>query len=170
MKEKLANFDPFTFIIGILSIITAILCLRNPLPTFRAVIIITGVLAILRGALKLFSYRPVLERTGWFTFTAGLDIFIGLLMLFNLQFGMLLITFSFALMFLFDSLTNLWLANVIRQVEPPRYFIVDVLIAILGIVIGILLFLSPALSIFSISFLIAMFFMLYGIEMLIHAI
>ncbi|KRL04588.1 HdeD family acid-resistance protein [Liquorilactobacillus oeni] len=169
MKERLANFDLLTFIVGVLSIATALICLRNPLPTFGAVVVIIGILAILRGLLKLFIFRPLLENSGWFTFSAVLDVVIGLLMLFNTQFGTLFVTFSFAFMFLIDSLANIWFATVIRRVEP-RYFITDIIVAVLGIFIGVLLLISPALSIFSISFLIAVFFMLYGIEALIHAI
>lgn len=55
MEEKINKFDPFSLIIGILAVIVSIISLRNPLPTFGAVVIIAGVVSIFIGLYKLFS-------------------------------------------------------------------------------------------------------------------
>lgn len=169
MENRINKFDPFALILGILFIIIAIISIRNPLSTFRMVIIIAAIASLSTGAYKLLWIRPFLGNSTWVTLNASLDILIGILMLFNREFGMLFIAISFALMFLTDSLTTLWLARYIKNFSN-RYYLVDIIISILGIVLGIILLLTPAITVISISTIIALLFMIFGISLIFHAI
>lgn len=168
MEERMHGFDPFELIIGVLSVIVSIISLRNPLSTFGSVVIIAGIVSIIVGLYKLFSVRPYAESKGWITVNAILDIIIGGLMLFNGVFGSLFVAIAFAIMFLTDSFTTLWAASFIKESNHGLY-IWDIIISILGIILGIFLLLSPALSAISLSFMIAVLFMTFGIEMIVHS-
>lgn len=102
-------------------------------------------------------------------FNAVIDIIIGILMLFNGEFGILFVAISFAIMFLMDSIISLWLSNVIKLVNE-KYFMVDVILSVIGIILGVLLLIYPAFSILSIYYLVGLFFMITGIGAIIHSI
>ncbi|SOB44956.1 conserved membrane protein of unknown function [Latilactobacillus sakei] len=114
MNKLVDRFDPFMFVVGILSIFVAVISLRNPLATFSAVVVIAAITAILSGIYKLTVLRGALENSGWVVFNAVVDIIIGILMLFNGKFGILFVAISFAIMFLMDSIISLWLSNIIK--------------------------------------------------------
>ena len=168
MEERMNGFDPFALIIGMLSVIVSVISLRNPLSTFGSVVVIAGIVSIVIGLYKLFSVRPYAESKGWLTFNAILDIIIGGLMLFNTVFGSLFVAIAFAIMFIVDSFTTLWAASFIKESNHGLY-VWDIIISILGIILGIILLISPALSIISLSFMIAVLFMTFGIEMIVHS-
>ena len=91
MNKLLDRFDPFMFVVGILSIFVAVISLRNPLATFSAVVVIAAITAILSGIYKLTVLRGALENSGWVVFNAVVDIIIGILMLLNGEFGILFV-------------------------------------------------------------------------------
>ncbi|WP_172187607.1 HdeD family acid-resistance protein [Lentilactobacillus kribbianus] len=168
MEEKINKFDPFSLIIGILAVIVSIISLRNPLPTFGAVVIIAGVVSIFIGLYKLFSVRPYVENSGWLTFNAILDIIIGAIMLFNGAFGSLYVAIFFAVMFIMDSFTALWASRLLKPINNGLYWL-EIIVAILGVIFGFVLLFSPMLSAVSISFMVALLFMTFGIEMIVHS-
>ncbi|WP_237712939.1 DUF308 domain-containing protein [Pediococcus pentosaceus] len=51
-----------------------------------------------------------------------------------------------------------------------KYFVLDVFISILGIILGIVLLFSPLITAISISMMIALLFLIFGISLIIHAI
>ena len=61
MNKLLDRFDPFMFVVGILSIFVAVISLRNPLATFSAVVVIAAITAILSGIYKLTVLRSCLR-------------------------------------------------------------------------------------------------------------
>ncbi|AEV94687.1 DUF308 domain-containing protein [Pediococcus claussenii] len=170
MEKKVNSFDLPALLLGLLSVIVSIICLRNPLPTFSTVVIIAAIISILIGCYKLFTIRPLLEVSGWFTFNSILDIVVGILMLFNIQFGMLFVSISFAIMFLVDSFTALWFTRIIKDFSTRNYYWLDIILAVCGIILGVMLLISPILSAFSVSFLIALLFMIIGISLVAHSI
>jgi uncharacterized membrane protein HdeD (DUF308 family) len=168
MENRINKFDPFALILGIFFIIIAIISIKNPLSTFRMVIVVAAIASLSSGLYKLFWIRPFLGKTTWLTLNASLDIIIGILMLFNNSFGMLFVSISIALMFLVDALTNLWLANYVRNFSR-KYFTLDVFISILGIILGIILLFSPLITAISVSMMIALLFLIFGISLVTHS-
>lgn len=168
MQERLNKFDPFSLVVGVLAVIVSIISLRNPLPTFAVVVIIAGCVSTLTGLYKLFSIRPYLEHTGWLTFNAILDIIIGVAMFFNTSFGSMYVAIFFAIMFIGDSFTALWTSRLTRFFSRGLSWL-EIIIAILGIIFGFILLLAPALSAISVSLMVALLFMTFGIEMIILA-
>ncbi|MFN1208158.1 DUF308 domain-containing protein, partial [Enterococcus lactis] len=68
-----------------------------------------------------------------------------------------------------DSLTALSLAKYVKNVSHG-YYIMDVIFAILGVIVGILLLISPVASALSVAFLVGIFFLVSGILMIVHSI
>ncbi|KRN94611.1 hypothetical protein IV81_GL001248 [Pediococcus stilesii] len=141
---------------------------QNPLSTFGIVVIIAAIASLLVGMYKLFWIRPFLGNSTWLTFNAIFDIIIGLIMLFNKEFGMLLVTISLALMFLLDSITTLGLAKTIQSFST-KYYTIDTIISIIGIILGIVLLFSPIITVISISTIIALLFIIFGISLITHS-
>lgn len=168
VENRINKFDPFALVLGILFIVIAIMAFQNPLSTFGIVVIIAAIASLLVGMYKLFWIRPFLGNSTWLTFNAIFDIIIGLIMLFNKEFGMLLVTISLALMFLLDSITTLWLAKTIQSFST-KYYTMDIIISIIGIILGIVLLFSPIITVISISTIIALLFIIFGISLITHS-
>lgn len=168
LENRINKFDPFALVLGILFIVIAIMAFQNPLSTFGIVVIIAAIASLLVGMYKLFWIRPFLGNSTWLTFNAIFDIIIGLIMLFNKEFGMLLVTISLALMFLLDSITTLWLAKTIQSFST-KYYTIDTIISIIGIILGIVLLFSPIITVISISTIIALLFIIFGISLITHS-
>ncbi|TLQ03902.1 hypothetical protein FEZ51_07185 [Pediococcus stilesii] len=168
MENRINKFDPFALVLGILFIVIAVMAFQNPLSTFGIVVIIAAIASLLVGMYKLFWIRPFLGNSTWLTFNAIFDIIIGLIMLFNKEFGMLLVTISLALMFLLDSITTLWLAKTIQSFSA-KYYTMDIIISIIGIILGIVLLFSPIITVISISTIIALLFIIFGISLITHS-
>ncbi|WP_057801973.1 DUF308 domain-containing protein [Pediococcus stilesii] len=168
MENRINKFDPFALVLGILFIVIAIMAFQNPLSTFGIVVIIAAIASLLVGMYKLFWIRPFLGNSTWLTFNAIFDIIIGLIMLFNKEFGMLLVTISLALMFLLDSITTLGLAKTIQSFST-KYYTIDTIISIIGIILGIVLLFSPIITVISISTIIALLFIIFGISLITHS-
>ncbi|CAI2580398.1 hypothetical protein AKUH1B302M_04610 [Apilactobacillus kunkeei] len=141
--NRINEFDPFSFIVGILGVIAGIISVSRPDVAFSTVVLIVAVFSIIRGIFKLTHMTDIFDSKGWIIFNSILDILIGVLMLFNGAFGMLYIAIFFAIMFILDSLTALSLAKYVKDVSHG-YYIMDVVFAILGIIVGILLFNFPS--------------------------
>lgn len=168
VENRINKFDPFALVLGILFIVIAIMAFQNPLSTFGIVVIIAAIASLLVGMYKLFWIRPFLGNSTWLTFNAIFDIIIGLIMLFNKEFGMLLVTISLALMFLLDSITTLGLAKTIQSFST-KYYTMDIIISIIGIILGIVLLFSPIITVISISTIIALLFIIFGISLITHS-
>ncbi|MDN2612678.1 DUF308 domain-containing protein [Apilactobacillus sp. EABW-1NA] len=167
--NRINEFDPFSFIVGILGVIAGIISVSRPDVAFSTVVLIVAVFSIIRGIFKLTHMTDIFDSKGWIIFNSILDILIGVLMLFNGVFGMLYIAIFFAIMFILDSLTALSLAKYVKNVSHG-YYIMDVIFAILGVIVGILLLISPVASALSVAFLVGIFFLVSGILMIVHSI
>lgn len=167
--NKVNQFDPFSFIVGILGVIVGIITLNRPDITFRTIVIIVAVFSIITGIFKITHLSDVFESKTWIIFNSILDILIGILMLFNAAFGILYIAIFFAIMFILDSLTALSLAKYIKDISHGWY-VMDITFAVIGIIVGILLLASPVASALSVAFLVGLFFLVNGILRIVHSI
>ncbi|AZZ61555.1 DUF308 domain-containing protein [Oenococcus sp. UCMA 16435] len=172
MVNSKKGFDPFSFVIGILFIVVSFIVLRNPLPTFAAVITVAGIATILFGLYKLFIYRRLYKVAGVSSFfliiNGVLDFVFGVLMLFDFTFGSLFLTINFALFFITDSLFELWESRFIHASNSNYYWLI-IVFAVLGLLIGIILLFRPAFAAISLVWMIAVYFMIYGIGSIIRS-
>ena len=75
--NRINEFDPFSFIVGILGVIAGIISVSRPDVAFSTVVLIVAVFSIIRGIFKLTHMRDVFDSKGWIIFNSILDILIG---------------------------------------------------------------------------------------------
>jgi uncharacterized membrane protein HdeD (DUF308 family) len=133
---------------------------------------IFAIIAITRGIATLAAFSKLHEMTGgraWISLLAGIvDVLVGALFLFNLETGVIALSYFFAIWFLIDSIANLLNASHLREAGMV-WFILNILFDILSIFISLLLFMQPVLSAVGIVTILAMFFVVWGINALVLA-
>ena len=166
------RFDPFSLIIGILTVIVGILALRNPFASFGMIVILMAIAAVIEGIFKIFEIRNVARSlqmsSGWWTFSGVIDILFGILLFFVPSIGGVVVWISIAIWFIIDSLFELWLSRFLRD-NNKTYYWFTVIISILGVVLGVILLFKPAYAISIAIFLLAFYLLLFGINQIIRS-
>lgn len=159
---------------GVLFLIVVFITVWQPKTSLEAVVIFIGAVAILEGIAEIFMRHQLYELFGidnrrWVGIVFGICLIIlGLIVLFNLQFGLYVLPYVFAMWFVLDSIENLFLLPYARAVSNGYYWFTWIA-AILGIVLGCWLFFTPQTSAMVLTFLIAIFFTWFGIEYIYEA-
>lgn len=172
MSTEKTGFDWWSFLLGILFIIVSLIAFRDPSSTLESLVIVFGIIAVVKGIFELFFRRRLRQYTGWATtmpvVMGVFDIIIGLLLLFNVGAGMVAISVIFALWFLIDSIVGLFTASSVKAAGEGYYWF-TIIVCILGVIVGIMLLLSPATAGLTLSFLVGFYFMLFGITEITYA-
>lgn len=160
------------FILGVMSLFLAFLAFNNPVISIFSVAVFFAVGAILKGVFELF-FRKRLRQFADYSSTlliiiGVIDILIGVFFLFNLEGAILALPLLFGFWVIIDSVGSLITASPIKKVSTSHYWL-TIIIAILGIVIGILLIANPLSAYIAIATLIGIYFMLYGILNIVYA-
>lgn len=166
------KFDPFSLITGILSLILAFVILDNPIDAFSTFITIVGVFSVIEGILKWtgirFAHWLVPVNTRWGTISAILDIILGLVIIYVPQFGAAYIWISLAMWFIFDSIFELWVGRFVRSSEKG-YYGFHTILAVIGLIVGIILLFSPAFAMSLSVAIVAMYLTLFGIVQVVRS-
>ena len=97
-----------------------------------------------------------------------IDILIGVYLLFNLNIGVAVLPFVFAIWFLFDSIFGLFTLDFAKRVSTG-YFWFTLIVDVLGIILGVMLLFNPLSSALTLSFLVGFYFMMFGISNIVYA-
>lgn len=172
MFETRRGFDWWSLILGILLIVLSLLVLRNPSQALSLVTLLVAIGTIIRGIYELWFRQGVKNllgvRSGWLIFMGIVDILVGLIFIFNRNFGATVIAIVFAIWFLFDAIGDIRVAGVFRQFHRGYYWLLIVLY-VLQIILAVCMLLVPAISALSIVWLIAFYLMVAGIIKVIQA-
>ena len=172
LNRKSFGFDWGQFITGILFLIAAFVVLRYPLATLKTVTFIFAVVAIIRGIAILAGYSTLRQFTGklaWISLLMGIfDLVSGLVFLLSAGFGMVTITMMFAIWFLVDSVGSLFNVGHLR-IAGTGWFILYLILDILAVIVSLMLFMQPVVAAVTLVTLLAMFFVLFGIECIVIA-
>lgn len=166
------NFDLGRLLIGIFAIIVSIVAFRNPMASLVTIVIWYGVFAIFRGIME-FVLRNRLKDAGANNYnilmaSAIINIIFGILLLFNIEIGVLTLPVIFAIWFMIDSIMGIFLAKPIKAVNNGMYWF-TVILNVLGAIVGFMLIRNPLSSMFTVAFLVGFYFMLVGIRHIIQA-
>lgn len=171
--ETSHKFEPFSLVLGILSIIFGFFILNHPGFSLVAVIFTTGIFMILDGILH-FGRRNTMRKlgmvsTGFVTFAAVLDIIVGIAMLIMPgTFGVIYVWMLVAIGLFVDSLFELWIAKYIKDAGKGYYWF-TVIASILGVLLAILMLFSPAFALTSVLTLLAIYSFVFGITQIVKA-
>lgn len=167
-----SNFSLGNLILGILFIIVSIISFKNPSANLTSLAIIFGIVTIIDGIYKLYLKVKIKELLGYksiaLIITAILSIIIGILLLTNLYTTILALPFIFSIWFTIRSINGLIFSDLSRPIGT-LFFILTIVINILGIIVGIILIKNPMIAAFSLSYLIGSYFMIIGIFNIIQA-
>lgn len=166
------GFDWGEFITGIALLIAAVVMLRHPGATLLTLSFIFAIIAIIRGVSTLAGFSKLHELTGglaWVSLIAGIvDLVIGVMFLFDLPAGVITLSYLFAIWFLIDSVSNLINSGHLRR-AGTGWFILNLLFDIASIFVAVLLLMQPVVTAVGLVTLLALFFVLFGINAIILA-
>ncbi|EKK20834.1 hypothetical protein B808_396 [Fructilactobacillus florum 8D] len=166
------RFDPFSLVLGILFAVMSLVMLRNPIGSLRALIILIAILLIVEGVFKLADIS-VLQRDlglsrGWTIFSSVIDIILGILIFMQPSFGAVYIWILISLSFIFDSFFALWASRFIGK-EHRGLFWFNVVLGVIGVILGFSLLFAPEMAISVALFLVSFYFMFFGILLIVRS-
>jgi len=160
-------------ILGVLLIIVSLLSFRNPQGSLYGIIIFFALIAILNGVFSILIRTQIKNLTGYkntaFLVLGILEILVGIIFMFRLNVGVVALAYVFAFWFIMDSIRNLFFLDHARNFGQGHYWL-TLIISIIGVVIGVALFVNPLVSALTISFIVGAYLMLFGILYIINSI
>ncbi|MCD2138999.1 DUF308 domain-containing protein [Salinicoccus halitifaciens] len=172
MEGSTKKFNWISLIVGIIFIILAIFLFANPDATILAAVFLLGFGAIFKGVFEIFFRRKIkdyADRNYTLMLIIGIiDIIIGLLILFNIQLGIIALPILLGAWFIVDSVYLLITSSYIKERSTSRFW-AAVIIGIIGILLGIMVLFNPLTGLFAIAFLMGIYFLIAGIEFIIEA-
>lgn len=171
MVEK-KGFEWGHLLLGILFVVSALIAFANPASSLVAVVVVFAITAIVKGIIELSFRRPLRLFGGYYSKSliamGVLDIIFGIVLLFNLNVGLAVLPYFFAIWFIIDSVEELFLAKSYKAFGNGYYWFM-LITNILCVVLGIMLLFNPVTSALSLAFLIGFYFMVTGITYIIAA-
>lgn len=172
MEDENQSFEWGLFTLGVVSLIFALIAFSNPASGLMAIVVIFALGAILKGIFEItfrrrISHFRLMNKTG-LTVLGVIEIIIGIVLLLNLWLGVLAIPFIFAIWIITDSIGALFLSSAFRGVSNAMFWFILIL-AIIGLIIGVVLLFNPVGGLFTVAFLVGMYFMIAGITSIVEA-
>lgn len=159
-------------ILGILFILISLLSFNNPGGSLSAIVILFAILAIINGIFSIVVRNQIKNMIGMrataFLVLGIIELLLGVVLLFNLSGGIIALSYVFAFWFIADSIRNLFFLDHARTFGNGHYWF-TLIINIIGLVLGIMLFIDPIVSALTISFLVGFHFMLTGIFYIVNS-
>lgn len=165
------GFDWGAFVAGVIMVIISFLLMRHPGKGLDAFVLIFAIVSILQGVMWIAAYarfRHFFARS-WVTLISGIfDILIGILFLCSYEFGGLTLAYLFAFWFLIDSIVGIAFSWHLKDISTG-YFIFNLIMNILSLIIAIFLIMSPVIAALSMVWLVAFWLLVFGINEIITA-
>ena len=170
MKTR-STFGWADLLFGIASILLGIYILFNPVSAIRTIVFIIGGVALIGGVSNtFFGFRVQqnhrLGRTVSIT-ASVLNIFIALLILFNVGAGAYLLSIFLPVWFIAHCVSRLANLDAFRIYGRKSLYWSALILNVLGIALATLLLLNPSVLILSIEFLTGSYLVLMGISSII---
>ena len=174
MKKK-AGFGWIELIAGILMIALGIYTLLRPDGMLTGAVVIYGLFAVIMGVCDIVIYARISRFTGFgpmVSLISGiLSVMCGFMLLANPSVGKWALTVLLPIWFIAHSISGLTHTPLIRMMGGP-FYVMSLTMDILGLVLGMLMLLSPALSfitLHALGYVVAVYLILFGIEAIISA-
>lgn len=169
--NKQRDFDPLMLLLGIISVIVGFLVLKWPAASLTTLAFIVGFFMVVEGIVK-FSEKKVIVASGknstWLVISAIIDIVFGLVCFFVPGLGLMYIWILFSILFIVDSIFELWGSKFIPN-DRKGYYWLTVILGVLGFILGIALLFNPMLALSTVLFLVSFYLMFFGILQIIKA-
>lgn len=175
MKRK-SSFGWNELLIGLLLLILGVFTFVRPESMLTGAVVIYGIIAIVMGVEDIVVYARLSRFTGFgptLSLVSGiLSVMCGVMLIANPNVGKWALTVLFPIWFIAHCISGLTHTNLIRLIGNPFYYYFSLFLNILGLVLGFMMIFSPAfsfLTIRAISYFVAAYLMLFGIESIVAA-
>ncbi|MGI6737250.1 MAG: HdeD family acid-resistance protein [Anaerovoracaceae bacterium] len=153
-------------ILGILMVVLGIAALIRPLSLLTGFVIACGIMAIILGIFDIVFYIRAERFSGAGPLTAVitgvLSIMVGVMLLIFPDAGRMVLCVLFPIWFIAHSAAQLAQADILRLTSARGYYLLSVITAIIGIILGFLLLLQPLLSGVALGWMIGLYLILLG--------
>lgn len=170
MKTKSSLSWPY-LLLGAVFIWVSLISFKDPKSSLVAIVYVFAVSAIIKGLFELFFRRKIHEFTNQkatlLIILGIIDLLIGLFLLFNVSAGLIALPFVFAIWFIFDSIAALAISGIYKS--STGYYWFNIVINILGIILGLVLIFNPLSSAITLAYLVGFYFMMTGISFITYA-
>ena len=175
MKRE-GGFGWSELIAGILLILLGVFTFARPESMLSGLVVVYGIIAIALGIEDIVVYVRLSRFTGFgpmLSLIAGiLSVMCGIMLLANPNVGKWALTILMPIWFIAHCLSGLTRVNLVRLIGNSFYYYFSLFLNILGLILGFMMLFSPMLSfltIRAISYLVAVYLVLFGIESVIAA-
>lgn len=174
MRKKCVNLSEL--IVGLLLILLGIFTFVCPDGMLTGAIVIYGIIIISMGALDIVIYIKLSRFNGFgpmFPLITGiLSVMCGVMLLANPNAGKWALTVLLPLWFISHCISGLSRIGLVRLFGSRPYYLFSLILNILGLMMGIFMIFSPALSFLTVrtvSYMAAFYMVLFGAESVLAA-
>lgn len=171
-----SGFGWSELVVGLLLVVLGVFTFICPDKMLTGAVVIYGVIAIITGIEDIVVYVRLSRFTGFgpmlSLFSGILSVMCGIMLIANPNVGKWALTILLPIWFIAHCISGLTHTNGIRRIGTRFYFYFALTLNIIGLILGVLMLFSPALSfltIRAISCLVAVYLILFGIESTIAA-
>ena len=171
--RKRSGFGWLELIIGILLIVLGILTLAKPDLVLNTLVFAYGIAAVVMGVSDILLYIRVDRYTGFgpiLSLISGiLSVMSGVMLLVYPRIGTLVLTILFPIWFIAHCISRLSHLSSIRLIAGDGSFYFALVINIIGLILGIMMFLSPIFTTSTIRCFASAYLILLGIDSVVTA-
>lgn len=161
------GFDWGELLTGVALLIGAIVMWRHPSATLMTLSFIFALVTIMRGITILAAFPKLRQFTGNLALISALagvfDLILGGMFLFDLVAGAMTLAYLFAFWFIADSVAGLTNAGHLKQ-AGTGWWLIGIFFNLIGMVAGFLLLMQPVVSAVGLVALLALAFLVLGIN------
>lgn len=174
--RRRSGFDWLALVLGILLMALGVFTLVRPDGALTWVILVYGLGAIAMGVRDVVVYIRIARFTGFgpmLSLISGiLSVMCGAMLVANPGLGRWALTVLLPVWFIAHCISGLTHAGFIRLSGRRALYVVSLVLNILGLILGFLMLLSPALSFMTlrvVGYMVAFYLIVFGIEYVVSA-
>ncbi|OFN02520.1 hypothetical protein HMPREF2626_02565 [Aerococcus sp. HMSC062A02] len=160
------------FILGILFIILALFAFRDPLASLMTLAFVFAIGILFRGIYQLMVRHRLKESFGikptHLLIFGIINILLGLYLVFKPGLSASILPFIFAFWIFISAIFGFMSLSAIKQVSRPLFWL-TLILNIIALIVAVFLIFNPLSALVSLTFLVAFYFLLSGIQHIIYA-
>ena len=172
MKRRF-GFGIMEFVIGVLLILVGIFTLVRPYTALIGVVIAYGIIALITGISDIVFYVKMERHTGFgptVSLISGiLSVMTGMMLLVYPSMGKWILALLLPIWFIAHCISRLSHLNTIRFTAGNFNYYFTMILNILGLILGFLMIIHPAISFVSTGLIIGVYLIILGIDSIVMA-
>lgn len=172
MRQR-SSYGWLELIVGILLTMLGIYSFFRPVDYLTTLIVIYGVAALVTGIADIVFYCKMERHIGFAPtvslVTGVLGVMAGLVLMVHPGAGRWAIGLFFPLWFIAHCISRLTHLSVVRFIAGTAVYVFELIVNILGILLGISMLLTPQVTFLSMNLVIGFYLLLLGIDCIIEA-